>query len=180
MAKKKKGKRSNKKVQVYVPKPLNELEKKAHGRPKVYNKKIAKEILHRLSCGESLVRICKDDHMPHRFTVHRWVLDNEDGFNDKYARARELQAEYLFDETLEIADDGKNDLMAVGIGDDAHTVVNKEVVNRSRLRVDTRKWYLSKVLPKVYGDKLDITSDNQKIGGNIIEFVNFNKNGNND
>jgi hypothetical protein len=52
-------------------------------------------------------------------------------------------------------------------------VVNNEVVNRSKLRVDTRKWLMAKMKPKVYGDKVDVTSDGKQIKGNTIMFGNF-------
>ena len=67
-------------------------------------------------------------------------------------RARELQAEYLIDEIVEIADDGSNDYMQKKHG----PVVDQEHMGRSRLRIDTRKWAASKLAPKKYGDKLDL------------------------
>ena len=65
----------------------------------------------------------------------------------------------MFEELLDIADDGANDWLKNKNG----LMLNKEVVLRSRLRVDTRKWYLSKVLPKKFGEKLDLTSLGDKI-----------------
>lgn len=62
----------------------------------------------------------------------------------------------MADEMFDIADDGSNDLMTVTKGDESYDIENKEVIGRSRLRVDTRKWYLSKLAPKRYGDKLAI------------------------
>lgn len=100
--------------------------------------------------------ICKADDMPAASTVCRWVIENVEGFTEHYTRARKLQAELLADELMEIADDGSNDWMQK-TGADGETggfALNGEHVQRSRLRVDTRKWYLSKVLPKVYGDKV--------------------------
>lgn len=66
-----------------------------------------------------------------------------------------MQAELLADELFTIADDGSNDTIVVD-EETGSTATNHDVINRSRLRVDTRKWYLSKVLPKIYGDKLDV------------------------
>jgi len=61
----------------------------------------------------------------------------------------------MADELLEVADDGKNDWMERRDDEDkASYVLNGEHVQRSRLRVDTRKWMLSKALPKVFGDKV--------------------------
>ncbi len=132
---------------------------KKNGRPTAYNKKLGNLICARLAEGESLRRICLDDKIPDASTVHRWVLDDVQGFRKQYAHARDIQAEVMFDEILDIADDGSNDFMTITKGNDSYNIEDKEVTNRSRLRVDSRKWYLSKVLPKKYGDKLDLTSD---------------------
>lgn len=67
-----------------------------------------------------------------------------------------MQAELLADELLSIADDGRNDTYEVTEGEEKSIRTDHDVINRSRLRVDTRKWYLSKVLPKIYGDKVDM------------------------
>jgi hypothetical protein len=94
--------------------------------------------------------------MPKRTTFLGWVLENHDGLADRYARARETGWHAMAEETLEIADDGANDWMARNKPGDGGYDHNGEHSQRSRLRVDTRKWLLSKVLPKVYGDKLDL------------------------
>lgn len=120
------------------------------GRPSTYTDEVAEAICGRLAAGESLNGICQDDDMPPESTVRSWALDDREGFFAKYTRARTIQAHKMFDETLAIADDGRNDTYETDSGE--HT--NHEVIQRSRLRVDTRKWYLSKVLPKVYGEKV--------------------------
>ena len=68
----------------------------------------------------------------------------------------------MADETLEISDDGTNDWMK----DNEGYKVNGEHVARSRLRVDTRKWLLSKALPKIFGDKLTQSVQNLDANGN--------------
>ena len=141
------------------------------GRPTGYTQDIADTICKRISQGESVRTICKDKTMPDAGTVYNWLLDKDlVSFFKQYARAKDTQAELMFDELLEIADDGSNDLMTIEKGDVAYEVENKEVVNRSRLRVDTRKWYLSKVLPKKYGDKIDVTSGGKPLP--LIDFTN--------
>lgn len=120
------------------------------GRPSTYDSVKAAEICRRLAFGESLRKICREDDMPPLTTVIEWNLDNREGFSEQYARARKMQAEVLADELVEICDDGSNDYMQTKHG----PVLDAEHVQRSRLRVDTRKWYLSKVLPKIYGDKI--------------------------
>ena len=68
--------------------------------------------------------------------------------------AREMQADYIFEEILEIADDGRNDWMERQQEDGgAVMVLNKEHVNRSRLRIDARKWVLARMNAKQYGER---------------------------
>lgn len=143
------------------------------GRPTKYNESIVKEICSRIASGESLLQICRDKHMPSRISVHSWLLDDRyKEFLNRYTRARELQADYIFDELLDIADDGSNDWIERETKSGRIIeVVNQEHVQRSRLRVDTRKWYLSKVLPKKYGDRID---DNDGQDERLDEKVKFN------
>lgn len=124
------------------------------GRPSGFTQEKADEICERLIDGESLRTICKDDHMPNVATVCRWLATN-DTFSKQYARAREQQADTLADEILAISDDGSNDYME-RLGEGGQSVgwqVNGEAIQRSRLRVDARKWYAGKLRPKVYGEK---------------------------
>lgn len=93
---------------------------------------------------------------------------NNKEFSDRYARAKEIQIDTLAEEIMDIADDGSNDLMTIVKGNEAYEQENKEVTTRSRLRVDTRKWLLSKLAPKKFGDRLDITSNEQTIKQAII------------
>jgi hypothetical protein len=121
------------------------------GRPTTYTSELAAIILARAMAGESLRGICRDESMPARSTVHLW-LAKDAAFSDQYARACEVRAEELFDEMFEIADDATNDFMAQG--EDGAWRVNGENVQRSRLRIDTRKWALARMNPKKYGDKI--------------------------
>lgn len=129
------------------------------GRPVTFTQSVADEICRRLAGGESLRGICRDDAMPPESTVREWVLDNREGFAAQYTRARELQAHAMAEEILDIVDDGSNDWMERNDKDNAGWVANGEHVARSRMRFDARRWYLSKVLPKVYGDKLALGGD---------------------
>lgn len=132
------------------------------GRPSTYTPEVADAICDRIAEGASLRAICADEAMPGRTTVNRWLREKAE-FRDQYARAREEQAEHLLDEILEIADDATNDFMTITKGDVSYEVENKEWTSRSKLRVDTRKWAMSKLAPKKYGDKLDVTSGGEKL-----------------
>lgn len=117
------------------------------GRPTDYTQEIADEICIRLANGESLRAICasdRDDFIPAMGTVFRWLAAPENqSFREQYAMAREVQAETMADEIVSIAD---------GSGLDVEARVALSA--RDRLRVDSRKWVASKLLPKKYGDKI--------------------------
>ncbi len=111
-------------------------------RPSKFSDKLADEICGRLTEGEGLRAICRDPAMPHRATVLRWLADPErSDFATKYAHAREIQADFLDEEMQDVADKA-----------------TPENVNVARLRVLTMQWRASKLAPKKYGDKLDITT----------------------
>ncbi|MXO67779.1 terminase small subunit protein [Altererythrobacter marinus] len=124
-------------------------------RPTIFDQELADKILDRISDGESLRKICCEDDMPGQTTVYRWLRQDEE-FRQQYASARELQADTLFDETLDIADDATNDWMVrYGKEDEAPGwKENGEAIRRSQLRIDTRKWIAGQLRPKVYGPRV--------------------------
>ena len=121
------------------------------GRPSSYNKQIGLVICNRIADGESLRKICSFDGMPSKTSVLRWLADEANKeFRTQYAHAREMQADSLFDEMIDIADEIQDDTYIDSNGNER---TSNEVVQRSRLRIDTRKWIAGKLRPKVYGDK---------------------------
>lgn len=96
-------------------------------------------------------------------TFFIWIKEDEQK-SKQYACACAERAEYLFEETLEIADETTHDKKYTESGE----VVNNESIQRSRLRVDTRKWFLSKIQPKKYGDKLDLTTNGESLNKPIL------------
>ena len=138
-------------------------------RPTRYNKTLAEGICLEIMMGRSLRSICEDKDMPDKSTVCRWLADkNKSEFRDQYAYAREIQAEMMGDELLDIADDGTNDFVERTKRDGSVEVtLDKEAVLRSKLRVDARKWLMSKLKPKKYGDK--ITQELTGKGGGAIK-----------
>lgn len=119
-------------------------------RESLFTQELATLICSRMASGESLRAICRPDEFPAESTVRLWALQDIDGFSAQYARARELQADALAEEILEISDDSSNDYAETDDG----PKLNSEHVQRSRLRVDSRKWFAGKVAPKKYGDKV--------------------------
>lgn len=142
------------------------------GRPSDYTQELADKICAKLAQGESLRTVCKEEEMPSVVTVFSWMRKHEE-FLNQYTRAKEESADALSDEMLDIADDGSNDWMEVHKGGYTATLVDQEAVQRSKLRVETRKWIASKLKPKKYGDKVDVTSDGKAIKGNSIIFTDF-------
>ena len=110
--------------------------RRSGGRPSSFTQDTADEICERLASGKGLAEICRDPVMPSEATVYRW-LDQHEVFTAQYAKARLLQADHFGDEILEIADEG-----------------SLEDTQRARLRVDARKWLMSKLAPKKYGDRV--------------------------
>jgi hypothetical protein len=124
------------------------------GRPTDYNDEIADLICIRIACGESVVSISKDPEMPCQKTIYKWLFRHEE-FVQKYARAREAQAEVYAAETIDIADDTKHDTHVTEYGDGTkRESPDTEWISRDRLRCDMRRWAASKLAPKKYGDKI--------------------------
>lgn len=110
------------------------------------------EICERMVDGESVRTICKDDHMPAISTLMKILNQNPDR-SAQYARALQMRADAMFEEIMDISDDGSNDYMLRNADDPTSIVLNGEHVQRSKLRVDSRKWALGRMNPKKYGDK---------------------------
>lgn len=117
------------------------------GRHSIYTEELAEIILDRLADGESLAQICKDDAMPGLRTVMAWAADNQD-FSNRYARAREAQAEVMDDKILAAAKEASVDPQA------------------ARVKVEAYKWRAAKLAPKRYGDASTVKladADGEKI-----------------
>ena len=134
---------------------------KKNGRPSKYTDKLADRICRMIAQGQSVRSICAKKDMISMQTFFRWLREN-DKFREQYARACEERSYMHAEDIIEIADNATNDYMEKLEGDGY--IFNSENVQRSRLRIDTRKWLMSKLNPKVYGDKLDMTTNGNDIG----------------
>jgi hypothetical protein len=121
------------------------------GRPSSYSTELAFEISQRLAEGESLRAICADDDMPDKATVMRWLHAHAD-FRETYRIAREVGTDALADEAL-------HDATASGM--------RAEDVQAERLRFDARRWFLGKISPKRWGEKL--TAEHVGADGGAIQ-----------
>lgn len=133
-------------------------EKNKGGRPETWvgDKKqdAIDRILARVATSrDSLRTICQDETLPDVATFFRWLRADTE-LRDQYAHAKEAQADVIADEMVDISDDATNDYMEAKGDDGASWRLNGEHIQRSRLRVETRKWLLGKLRPKVYGDKI--------------------------
>lgn len=124
-------------------------EKKKVGRPSSFIQEVADDICMLIARGESLRKICERPGMPAMSSIFKWLNENKE-FSEQYARARENQADFLLEEMLEISD-----------------LATPEDVSVAKLRVDARKWYITKVAPKKYGDKQAIEHSGSVVNKNI-------------
>lgn len=138
-------------------------EKRGRGRPSEFTPEIGEQICNRIAMGETMTKICRSAKMPDRSTVWRWT-ETSDEFCNALARARALQAWSWADESVDIADRaGRKARGAPGTGE-AGAKVNAE-----KLRVDVRKWLISKLNPKKFGDK--VTQEISGPDGKPIETI---------
>jgi hypothetical protein len=133
-------------------------EKRKTGRPTVMTEAVQLEVCARISAGETLTHVCIDPRMPARQTVTNYTVGSEPDnllFATRYASARERLLDVWAEEIVTISDDGTTDyIMKTGRNGHEYMAVDQEHIQRSRLRVDSRKWLLSKLRPNEYGDKL--------------------------
>jgi hypothetical protein len=123
------------------------------GAPSTYTPELAAAICEHIATGKSLRTIAALDGMPAQSTIMVWLDGKHPDFTEQYARAREAQADKLAEEILAIADDGRSDTY---LDADGNEKTDSEVIQRSKLRVEARKWLASKMAPKKYGDKMAI------------------------
>jgi hypothetical protein len=120
------------------------------GRPSKYTPEIAAEVCERLSRGEPLAKICRDDHIPSDTTIRNWMADDE-ALSSAIARARISGFDYLASECLEIAEERPERTPAGSIDSGS--------VQHAKLRIETRLKLLAKWDPKRYGEKLELSGD---------------------
>ena len=125
------------------------------GRHSTYTDQLADAICAEIAKGTAVKDIGKIEGFPSPSVIWGWASSNP-AFQEKYAHAKSLAVERMAEEIQQIADDGANDYYEDSEG---NRVVNHDHIQRSRLRVDTRKWLLSKLAPKKYGERLELAGD---------------------
>ncbi len=126
------------------------------GRPELYTKELGDTVCEAIANGQSMRGVCREKGMPSLSTVFKWIREIPE-FTQQYARATEERTEAHAEDTLEISDN------SVKLAQSVDPKAAGAVVQAARLQVDTRKWLMSKMKPKKYGDKLDVTSGNKPI-----------------
>jgi hypothetical protein len=127
------------------------------GRPSTYSPEVGDQICELMAEGWSLRRICEREEMPARQTVMRWVESNTT-FRDQFLLARVHMFDWIADDIIRIADDSTGDVFYDN--DTGRAVADHARIQRDRLRVDSRKWLLSKQDAKRYGDRLAVEPEN--------------------
>lgn len=151
------------------------------GNPTTYTKELAIEICNKIStCSDGLKILCsKNPHWPCRDTIYQWLKDHR-FFSDLYAQAKRQQIEAIVDDILVIADDTSTDtLIKTNKDGEEYECSNNEWINRSRLRVDTRKWLAAKLAPRLYGENVGVRELYEEIAElkKELESKGVNKNG---
>ncbi len=141
-----------------APKKVVKNPKAKMGRPTKKTKAIEAKILDGVAAGYSMRKICtEDDGLPSSRTIWEW-LNEDDEFSRKYGLAKEECADFLAEESMEIADSQVGNPLEI----DGVAILDKEgkpimivdgpAVSHAKLRIDTRKWYASKLKPKKFGE----------------------------
>lgn len=138
------------------------------GRPSTFNQRTADAICERLASGLSLRKICRNNSMPSKSTVFKWLAENS-VFSDQYARARESQADLLVDEMIDIADMPKIGKKTKRTSDGKVEEITFDMTEHRRLQIETRKWVAARMRPKKYGDKIDVQQNTTLEAGDSVK-----------
>lgn len=136
-----------------------------------YSEAMATKICEQLMLQRSLKEIASEPNMPSMRTIVRWLADPAMvGFREMYYYARRVQAEIYIDEIFEIADDSSGDYKKVWNSkhEEYDIVPDNEHIQRSRVRIDTRKWFAAKMVPRIYGEKIEASLD---VTGDLAELL---------
>jgi hypothetical protein len=137
-----------------------------------YSAEIAEAVLGELMAGRPLREICAESDMPSAAAVQNWLNADRDGFKARYLEARTIGCLVISADLLSIVDDRDNDWITQQLPDGSiETVLDPDRVKRAELRVKTRRWLLAKMLPKTFGDRLDITARQEGRGASAAELA---------
>jgi transposase-like protein len=122
------------------------------GRPTLYTPEFADLILDELAGGRTLADVCRDPGMAAAGTVRLWVIENREGFAERYSMARQFGDEIMADQIVDIADDRSHDwILCRKPNGETEMMLDPHRIRRARLRIMARRWLLSKALQRKYG-----------------------------
>ena len=133
------------------------LEPNKGGRPSEFTQEVFDDICEQMAKGKSLRQVCDSPDMPNRSTFLRWVK-GADERQAQYQLSRDASFDWIAEEAIRIADDSAGDYFIEDRDGKSVVVPDHARVQRARLQVDTRKWILSKIAPRKYGDKVELLS----------------------
>jgi len=133
--------------------------KKKVGRPSKYTPELAAEICMRLSDGEPLRKICRDEHMPEWRTIYDWLARDKE-LSAQVTRAREAGYQAMAEETLEIADNFHLGQIEV-LDDKGSRVTIEDMLGHRKLRIETRLKLLACWDPSKYGNRTVVAGDDK-------------------
>ncbi len=137
------------------------------GRPEIYSQELADKICSLLAEGISLRTVCLYEEMPNKSTVFRWLREKQI-FRDQYAQAKEEGSEAQHEDLMDLGDE------AIELAQNVDPKASGAVVQAVKLKADNLKWSMSKMKPKKYGDKIDMTTNGKELptpiyGGNATK-----------
>lgn len=137
------------------------------GRPTKYTKELADLICEQLADGKSMRTVCRQEGMPSMSTVFKWLREDL-AFSQQYEKAKEESSDAMAEDLLDIADTPVMGEIKTIKPDGTIEIKQDEMLGHRRLQVDTRKWLMSKMKPKKYGDKLDMTTNGKDLPTPIL------------
>lgn len=144
------------KVDMAQGKKLVKATPKKIGRPTMFSQELADKVCENIANGISLRQMCaEDDSLPDRRTIREW-WNKDETFALQIARAREEQADHFFEQIIEISQG---------------TLHGKYDAYAARAAADQLKWVAGKLRPKVYGDKIDHTTNGKDLPTPILGVV---------
>lgn len=132
-------------------------------RPSDYTQELADKICEELASGKSLRSVTREESMPAMSSVFKWLRENK-AFSEQYVTACEERVESQHENLLEYGEE------AVELAQSVDFKASSAVVSAVKLKSDNLKWSMSKMKPKKYGDKMDVTSDGKSISYNVVSF----------
>ena len=153
---------------------MKELKRKRRvGRPSTYNREVCIRLCQEISTTtRSLKLICEQNStFPKPTTIYRWLSEYEE-FREMYAKAKDDQVQLMADQLLEISDTPQlGEIVTVAGTGKKRKRERKtaDMIEHRRLQVETRKWLLSKLRPRQYGERIEVDSTSNPLAELLAE-----------